>query len=39
VSADSDGPIEWCKPVPDADAEGLAAQFPELTLRVEPAHR
>jgi len=39
VSADSDGPIEWCKPVPDAEAEGLAAQCPELTLRVEPAHR
>ena len=39
VSADSDGPIEWCKPVPDAEADGHAAQFPELTLRVEPAHR
>jgi hypothetical protein len=39
VSADSDGPVEWCKPVPAAEAEGLAAQFPELTLRVEPAHR
>jgi DNA-binding transcriptional MerR regulator len=39
VSADSDGPIEWCKPVPEAEAEGLAGQFPELTLRVEPAHR
>jgi len=39
VSADSDGPVEWCKPVPDADAESLAAQFPELTLRVEPAHQ
>jgi DNA-binding transcriptional MerR regulator len=39
VSADSDGPVEWCKPVPDAEAEELAAQFPELTLRVEPAHR
>jgi DNA-binding transcriptional MerR regulator len=39
VSADSDGPVEWCKPVPDDQAEGLAAQFPELTLRVEPAHR
>jgi DNA-binding transcriptional MerR regulator len=39
VSADSDGPIEWCKPVPDAGAEALAAQFPELTLRVEAAHR
>jgi len=39
VSADSDGPVEWCKPVPVSEAEGLAAQFPELTLRVEPAHR
>jgi DNA-binding transcriptional MerR regulator len=39
VNADSDGPVEWCKPVPDAEAEGLAAYFPELTLRVEPAHR
>ena len=39
VSADSDGPVEWCKPVPDAGAEALAAQFPGLTLRVEPAHR
>jgi DNA-binding transcriptional MerR regulator len=39
VSADSDGPLEWCKPVPDAEAEELATQFPELTLRVEPAHR
>jgi DNA-binding transcriptional MerR regulator len=38
VSADSDGPVEWCRPVPDTEAEGLAAQFPELTLRVEPAH-
>ncbi len=39
VSADSDGPVEWCKPVPDDEAEALAAQFPELTLRTEPAHR
>ena len=39
VSQDSDGPVEWCKPVPATEAEGLAAQFPELTLRVEPAHR
>jgi DNA-binding transcriptional MerR regulator len=39
VSADSDGPVEWCKPVPEAEANGLAAQFPQLTLRVEPAHR
>jgi DNA-binding transcriptional MerR regulator len=39
VSDDSDGPVEWCKPVPDDQAEALAAQFPELTLRTEPAHR
>jgi DNA-binding transcriptional MerR regulator len=39
VSADSDGPLEWCKPVSDAEAGTLATQFPELTLRVEPAHR
>jgi DNA-binding transcriptional MerR regulator len=39
VSADSDGPVEWCRPVPAAEADALAAQFPELTLRVEPAHR
>jgi DNA-binding transcriptional MerR regulator len=39
VSADSDGPVEWCKPVPEADANTLASQYPELTLRTEPAHR
>jgi DNA-binding transcriptional MerR regulator len=39
VNADSDGPVEWCRPVPSDQAEALAAQFPELTLRVEPAHR
>jgi hypothetical protein len=38
VSADSDGPVEWCKPIPEADADALAAQFPDLELRVEPAH-
>ena len=39
VSADSDGPIEWCKPVPSADADAIAAQYPELSLRTEPAHQ
>jgi DNA-binding transcriptional MerR regulator len=39
VSADSDGPIEWCKPVPQAEAHALAGHYPELTLRTEPAHR
>jgi DNA-binding transcriptional MerR regulator len=39
VSADSDGPIEWCRPVPDARADELAEQFPDLTLRTDPAHQ
>jgi DNA-binding transcriptional MerR regulator len=38
VSEDSDGPIEWCKPVPDDQAEALASLIPELALRTEPAH-
>lgn len=39
VSADSDGPVEWCRPVPTAEADALAEHYPELTLRTEPAHR
>jgi hypothetical protein len=39
VSDDGDGPIEWCRPVPGDRAGELVAQFPELTLRTEPAHR
>jgi DNA-binding transcriptional MerR regulator len=39
VNADSDGPMEWCKPVPTAQAESLALHYPELSLRTEPAHR
>jgi DNA-binding transcriptional MerR regulator len=38
VSEDSDGPIEWCRPVPADQAEALVARCPELTLRTEPAH-
>ena len=38
ISADSDGPIEWCRPVPDDRAEETAAQFPLYALRTEPAH-
>ncbi|HWB67055.1 MAG TPA: helix-turn-helix domain-containing protein [Mycobacteriales bacterium] len=38
VSADSDGPVEWCRPVPDDQSDELAARVPELTLRIEPAH-
>ena len=39
VSADSHGPVEWCRPVPQAEAHALAGHYPELTLRTEPAHR
>ena len=39
ISEDSDGPMEWCRPVPAEEAEALAAGCPELTLRAEPAHR
>ena len=38
VSEDSDGPVEWCRPVPDGQAAGLATRFPDLTLRTDPAH-
>jgi DNA-binding transcriptional MerR regulator len=38
VSEDSDGPVEWCRPVPAGQAAELAARFPELTLRTDPAH-
>jgi DNA-binding transcriptional MerR regulator len=37
-SADGDGLIEWCKPVPQAEARALAGHYPQLTLRTEPAH-
>jgi len=39
VSADSDGPVEWCKPVPASQAKALASNYPELTWRLEPPHR
>jgi DNA-binding transcriptional MerR regulator len=39
VNDDSDGPLEWCRPVPADQAEQLAVQVPELVLRAEPAHR
>jgi DNA-binding transcriptional MerR regulator len=39
ASGDSDGPVEWCRPVPQAEAHALAGHYPELTLRTEPAHR
>jgi DNA-binding transcriptional MerR regulator len=39
VNDDSDGPLEWCRPVSTDQAEQLAIQVPELVLRDEPAHR
>jgi DNA-binding transcriptional MerR regulator len=39
VNDDSDGPLEWCRPVPTDQAEQLAVDVPELVLRTEPAHR
>jgi DNA-binding transcriptional MerR regulator len=39
VSQDSDGPVEFCWPVPPDLADQLAARFPALTLRTEPAHQ
>jgi DNA-binding transcriptional MerR regulator len=38
-SADGDGLIEWCAPVPPGEAHPLAEHYPELALRTEPAHR
>jgi DNA-binding transcriptional MerR regulator len=38
VSGDSDGPVEWCWPVPEDRGAEIAAGFPDLTLRIEPAH-
>jgi hypothetical protein len=38
VSGDSDGPVEFCWPVPGDQAAEIAARFPDLTLRTEPAH-
>ncbi|MET9463079.1 hypothetical protein ABZY05_50410 [Streptomyces canus] len=39
MSGDSDGPVECCWPVPDDQADEIAARFPDLTLRTEPAHQ
>jgi DNA-binding transcriptional MerR regulator len=39
VNQDSNGPVEFCWPVPQEVADQLAASFPGLTLRTEPAHQ
>jgi hypothetical protein len=38
VSEDGDGPLEWCRPVPEDEAEQITSQYPELELRTEAAH-
>ena len=38
VNEDSDGPVEWCRPISTERAAELDDRFPELTLRIEPAH-
>ena len=38
VSQDSDGPAEFCRPVPVEIAAELAAEFPDLVLRTEAEH-
>jgi pimeloyl-ACP methyl ester carboxylesterase/DNA-binding transcriptional MerR regulator len=35
VTEDSDGPVEWCRPVP---ASFAGIELPGVTLRTEPAH-
>jgi DNA-binding transcriptional MerR regulator len=39
VTEDSDGPVEWCWPVPGDQTAAIAARFPDLTLRTESAHQ
>jgi len=39
VNQDSDGPVEFCFPVPPDQGGQLAASLPGLTLRTESAHQ
>ena len=38
VSGDSDGPVEFCRPISHDDSETVASRYPELRLRSEAAH-
>jgi DNA-binding transcriptional MerR regulator len=38
VSADSDGPVELCRPVAMDTPEGAVTGSPDIQVRVEPAH-
>lgn len=39
VTEDSDGPTEWCKQVPDDQADALAGRVAEPALRTEIGHK
>ncbi|MEU4226105.1 helix-turn-helix domain-containing protein [Nonomuraea sp. NPDC026600] len=39
VDADSDGPVEWCRPIPAERAGEIGRRFPDLQVRADPAHR
>ncbi|MFL6075681.1 MAG: MerR family transcriptional regulator [Mycobacteriales bacterium] len=39
VNADSDGPVEVCRPVPEPDGDGALPDLPGVVVRREPAHR
>jgi hypothetical protein len=38
VSQDSDGPVEFCRPVSVDTSEEVIAGMPDVQLRTEPAH-
>lgn len=39
VNADSDGPVEVCRPVPEPDDDGWLSDLPGVVVRREAAHR
>jgi DNA-binding transcriptional MerR regulator len=39
VGADSDGPVEWCRPIPADEADEIGRRHPDLLVRADPAHR
>ena len=39
MNADCDGRIGRCRSIPATDAQLLAYQYPEFSLRTEPTHR
>lgn len=39
LDEDSDAPVEFCCPVADAEIDAVAARYPDMTVRTEPAGR